>query len=241
MCGICGFSGPKDEVILKKMMDTILHRGPDEEGFYSDGKMNLGIRRLSIIDPETGHQPVHNEDKTLWTVFNGEIYNFQDLRRDLVERGHTFYTDHSDTEVIVHLYEEYGWDFLNKMNGMFAIALWDLQKDKLLLIRDRMGAKPLFYTFSNGQLIFGSEIKAILAHTAYQRDINYDAIYHYFTFKNVPSPLTAFKGIYSLNPGGVVIFSKSEILTRKWWKIRFDENQNQDETDTKERQQIDGW
>jgi len=229
MCGICGFSGPQDEFILKKMTDTIIHRGPDEEGFYSDGKMNLGIRRLSIIDLETGHQPVHNEDKRLWTVFNGEIYNFQELRRDLMKRGHTFYTDHSDTEVIVHLYEEYGDDFLSHMNGMFAIAFWDSQRDKLLLIRDRMGVKPLFYTFSNGHLIFGSEIKAILAHPMYQRDINYNAIYHYFTFKNVPSPFTAFKGVYSLLPGEILTFSKNEISEKRWWKIQFNEKENLDE------------
>jgi len=211
------------------MTDAIVHRGPDEEGFYSDGKMNLGIRRLSIIDLETGHQPVHNEDKRLWTVFNGEIYNFQGLRMDLMKRGHTFYTDHSDTEVIVHLYEEYGDDFLHQMNGMFAIALWDSQREKLLLIRDRMGVKPLFYAFSNGHLIFGSEIKAILAHPGYQRDINYDAIYHYFTLKNVPSPLTAFKCIYSLLPGEILTFSKNGISKKRWWKIQYNEKENFDE------------
>jgi asparagine synthase (glutamine-hydrolysing) len=234
MCGICGFSGPQDEIILKKMTDTIIHRGPDEEGFYSDGRMNLGIRRLSIIDLETGHQPVHNEDKSLWTVFNGEIYNFQELRRDLMERGHTFYTDHSDTEVIVHLYEEYGDSFPVQMNGMFAIALWDSQNDRLLLIRDRMGVKPLFYTFSNGHLIFGSEIKTILAHPGYQRDINYDALYHYFTLKNVPSPLSAFKGVHALLPGEELILSKRHLSKVRWWKIRFDEKENLAEVDVKE-------
>jgi asparagine synthase (glutamine-hydrolysing) len=234
MCGICGFSGSQNEIILKNMTDAIVHRGPDEEGFYSDGRMNLGIRRLSIIDLETGHQPVHNEDKSLWTVFNGEIYNFQELRRDLMERGHTFYTDHSDTEVIVHLYEEYGDSFPVQMNGMFAIALWDSQNDKLLLIRDRMGVKPLFYTFSNGHLIFGSEIKAILAHPGYQRDINYDALYHYFTLKNVPSPLSAFKGVYALLPGEELILSKRHLSKVTWWKIRFDERENLAEVDVKE-------
>jgi asparagine synthase (glutamine-hydrolysing) len=235
MCGICGFSGPQNKMILKKMKDAMVHRGPDEEGFYSDGKMNLGIRRLSIIDLETGQQPVHNEDKSLWTVFNGEIYNFQELRKELMEQDHTFYTDHSDTEVIVHLYEEYGGDFLCQMNGMFAIALWDSQRDKLLLIRDRMGVKPLFYTFSNGHLIFGSEIKAILAHPGYQRDINYDALYHYFTLKNVPSPLTAFKGIYSLLPGEILTFSKNEISKKRWWKVQYNEKENLDEGLIKEK------
>lgn len=217
------------------MTDSIFHRGPDEEGFYSDGKMNLGIRRLSIIDPETGRQPVHNEDRSLWTVFNGEIYNSQELRKDLIEGGHQFYTDHSDTEVIVHLYEDYGVDFVAKMNGMFAIALWDSNDNKLLLVRDRMGVKPLFYTLINGRLIFGSEVKAILAHPEYHRTPNYRAIYHYFTLKNIPSPSTAFEGIYSLAPGEVLTFSRSGISTKKWWKIRFDENENQDEQDIKEK------
>jgi len=234
MCGICGFSGPPNEILLKRMTDAILHRGPDEEGFYSDAKMNLGIRRLSIIDLETGHQPVHNEARSLWTVYNGEIYNFQELRKELMGRGHTFYTDHSDTEVIVHLYEQYGNDFVHKMNGMFSIALWDSGKNKLLLIRDRMGVKPLFYTIANGHLIFGSEIKAILVHPEYHRDINYEAIYHYFTFKNVPSPLTAFKEIYSLLPGEILTFSRGGISKKRWWKIRFDEKENQDERDAKE-------
>jgi len=235
MCGICGFSGPPGETILNKMMDSIVHRGPDEEGFCSDGRMNLGIRRLSIIDLETGRQPVHNEDRSLWTVFNGEIYNSQELRKDLIDAGHKFYTDHSDTEVIVHLYERYGDDFVAKMNGMFAIALWDSRENKLLLVRDRMGVKPLFYTLINGHLIFGSEIKAILAHPEYHRAPNYEAIYHYFTLKNIPSPSTAFKGIYSLAPGQVLMFSKFGISTKKWWKIRFAEDEDQDERDIKEK------
>ena len=229
MCGICGFTGKANEVVLKMMTNTIIHRGPDEDGFYSDGKINLGIRRLSIIDVETGQQPIHNEDKSIWTVFNGEIYNFLELRRELEETGHRFYTDHSDTEVIVHLYEECGDDFLHKLNGMFAICLWDKKEDKLLLIRDRMGVKPLFYACIGNTLIFGSEIKAILAHSLYSSDINYEAICHYFTFKNIPCPLTAFKGIYSLSPGEILTFSKGTISRHRWWKIRFRENEGCDE------------
>lgn len=220
---------------LQKMTDSIFHRGPDEEGFYSDGKMNLGIRRLSIIDVETGHQPIHNEDKSIWTVFNGEIYNFQELREGLKEKGHRFYTDHSDTEVIVHLYEEYGSHFLHKINGMFAIALWDEKEEKLLLIRDRMGVKPLFYTLVDGHLIFGSEIKAILKHPDYHPDINYEALYHYFTFKNVPAPLTAFQGIYSLSPGELLTFLKGKISKERWWKIKYDEKENGEESYVKEK------
>lgn len=234
MCGICGFTGRSDETGLKRMAGSIYHRGPDEAGFYSDGKINLGIRRLSIIDVNTGHQPIHNENKSVWTVFNGEIYNFQVLRKELGKKGHLFYTDHSDTEVIVHLYEEYGSDFVHKLNGMFAMALWDQSGNKLLLIRDRMGVKPLFYTTINDILVFGSEIKAILAHPAYCPDMNYEAVYHYFTFKNIPAPLTAFKGIYSLLPGEMLTISNGKVSKKRWWKIKFNENEDHDEAYVKD-------
>ena len=224
MCGICGFTGKSNYELLRKMTYTLIHRGPDEDGFYSDEKINLGIRRLSIIDLKTGQQPIHNEDKSIWTVFNGEIYNFYELREELKEKGHRFYTDHSDTEVIVHLYEEYGKDFVHKINGMFSIALWDKKENELLLIRDRMGVKPLFYIVINNTLIFSSEIKAILVHPSYIRDINHEALYHYFTFKNIPAPLTAFKGIYSLLPGEILTFSNSKVSKNKWWEISFSEN-----------------
>ncbi len=231
MCGICGFTGKADKVVLERMAVSLFHRGPDEDGYYSEnGKINLGMRRLSIIDVATGHQPVHNEDESLWTIFNGEIYNFQELRKELEEKGHRFYTDHSDTEVIVHLYEDYGKDFVCKINGMFAIALWDRRNEILLLIRDRMGVKPLFYTMVGDHLIFGSEIKAILEHPDYHRDINYEALYHYFTFKNIPSPLTAFNGVYTLLPGETLTFSHNRISTNRWWKIRFGENESYEES-----------
>ena len=235
MCGICGFTGSKDEALLKKMADAIYHRGPDEGGFFSDGKINLGIRRLSIIDVKTGHQPIHNEDNGIWAIFNGEVYNFQAIRKELELKGHKFYTDHSDSEVIVHLYEEYGDEFPNKINGMFAIALWDRAKERLLLIRDRMGVKPLFFAHINGRLIFGSEIKALLLHPGYSKAINYEGLYHYFTFKNIPAPLTAFKDIYSLKPGERLIFSKGKVSKDRWWKIRFSENRSYDEGFVKER------
>jgi len=224
------------------MTAAIVHRGPDEDGFYSDGSVNLGMRRLSIIDLTTGRQPVHNEDKSLWTVFNGEIYNFQELRKDLVEKGHRFYTHHSDTEAIVHLYEEYGDEFMHTINGMFAIALWDKVKERLLLIRDRVGVKPLFYAVVNGTLIFGSEIKAILAHPFYARSVSHEGLYHYFTFKNVPAPLTAFEGIYSLLPGEMITWTIGDggsgracgkLEKKRWWKIHFNENDQIDEGDAR--------
>ena len=235
MCGICGFTGRAEKAVLKGMADSIVHRGPDEEGFYSDGGVNLGIRRLSIIDLETGQQPIHNEDKRIWAVFNGEIYNFKELRRDLADKGHSFYTNHSDSELIVHLYEECGLDFMRQINGMFAIAIWDQSKNRLLLVRDRMGVKPLYYAIVNSQLIFGSEIKAILTHPAYSKDLNYQALYHYFTLKNVPAPLTAFRGIYSILPGEYLLFSRGQTTQKRWWKIFFSEKPDCSEEEVKPR------
>jgi len=229
MCGICGFTGKPDQTSLKEMTNAIVHRGPDEEGFYSDGEVNLGVRRLSIIDVETGHQPVYNEDQNIWAIFNGELYNYLELRKELLANGHRLYTDHSDTELIVHLYEDFGIDFVHKLNGMFAVALWDKREKKLFLIRDRMGVKPLFFSVVNNVLIFGSEIKAILSHPTYISDLNYDALYHYFTFKNIPAPFTAFKGINALLPGEILIFSKGEVLRKKWWTINFCQKDGIDE------------
>lgn len=227
MCGICGFTGKSDLTSLKNMMNAIEHRGPDEEGYYTTDRINLGIRRLSIVDVTTGQQPIHNEDESIRVVFNGEIYNAQALRDELVKKGHRFYTDHADTEVLVHLYEEYGPDFVQQLNGMFAIAIYDQNARKLYLIRDRMGVKPLFYAFYQGQCLFASEIKAILAYLSFTPEMNYEAIYHYFTFKNIPTPLTAFNNIESLLPGEMLIvpLDKPEDRheKRKWWTIHFAE------------------
>ncbi len=230
MCGITGFTGEADKNALKIMTAAITHRGPDEDGFYMDGRVNLGMRRLSIIDVETGKQPIHNEDKTIWVIINGEIYNYVELWPELVEKGHSFYTDHSDSEVVVHLYEEFGDEFVHKLNGMFAIAIWDTRKERLLLIRDRMGVKPLFYSLIDGKLIFSSEIKSILKHPAYTKDVNHDAIYHYFTFKNIPAPLTAFSNIHSLLPGEMLSFSSNGNIQRnRYWKVNYRENYEYDE------------
>ena len=164
MCGICGFTGKEDKELLKAMNSTLYHRGPDDEGYYFDGKVNLAMRRLSIVDIEKGKQPISNEDDTIWVVFNGEIYNYIELRAELEEKGHRFKTDHSDTEVIVHLYEEYGENWPRYVNGMFGAALWDDRSGKLLLYRDRIGKKPVYYAVKGSQLIFASEMKAILKH-----------------------------------------------------------------------------
>ncbi|WGS65722.1 asparagine synthase (glutamine-hydrolyzing) [Marinitoga aeolica] len=223
MCGIVGFSGKESKEILKRMNDEIFHRGPDEEGFYQDKYVNLASRRLSIIDVLSGKQPIHNETKSIWLVWNGEIYNFKELRNELLKKGHKFYTDHSDSETIVHLYEEYGIDFINKINGMFAIALWDSKNKELILIRDRMGQKPLFYSFVNNEIIFSSEIKGILKYPYYKKEPNFEALNHYFTFKNIPAPFTPFKNIYSLFPGEVLIFDveKKKKKQFKYWEIDF--------------------
>ncbi|MCP4112651.1 MAG: asparagine synthase (glutamine-hydrolyzing) [Desulfobacteraceae bacterium] len=221
MCGICGFTGKKDEAVLIKMTDTIRHRGPDEDGFYASYGANMGIRRLSIVDLTTGQQPICNEDQTIWVVFNGEIYNHLELREQLKLKGHIFKTDHSDTEVIVHLYEEYGEDWPVHINGMFGVALWDQQNEKLFLYRDRIGKKPLYYALNNGQLVFGSEIKAVRKHPDVSSDLDYQALYHYFGLKNISAPRTAFAQIKQLLPGHVLIWQAGNIKTRPYWKVNF--------------------
>jgi asparagine synthase (glutamine-hydrolysing) len=236
MCGICGFTGPEDKDTLNAMVQSIVHRGPDEDGFFSDGSVNLGMRRLSIIDLESGSQPMHNEDRSLWCICNGELYNFQELRTRLGSLGHRFYTDHSDVETIVHLHEQYGEDFPSEINGMFAIALWDSRKKSLLLIRDRMGVKPLFYAQAGGRVIFGSEIKAILKHPAYSPEPDYASLYHYLSLKNIPSPMSAFAGVQSLLPGEMVrIDANGSVTRRRWWKVFHREDDSLTEAVTTKR------
>jgi asparagine synthase (glutamine-hydrolysing) len=200
------------------MCQTIVHRGPDDEGIYAHGAVGLGMRRLSIIDLAGGKQPIHNEDKTVWVVFNGEIYNFPELRRELEGRGHQFYT-HSDTEVIVHLYEEMGADCVKKLRGMFAIALYDMKRQSLLLARDRLGKKPLHYALHDGRLLFGSEIKAILAVAPELAEVNAEGILQYFYFAYIPDPLTAFQRIHKLPPGHLLEYSAGQVKIRQYWDV----------------------
>ena len=215
MCGICGFSGHANDGLLDQMGNAIRHRGPDGSGCYSDGRMNLCSRRLSIVDPVSGGQPVENEDSTVFAVWNGEIYNYRSLITELKGKGHLFSSDHSDSELIVHLYEEYGIRFVEKLNGMFAIALWDRNKECLYLICDRMGVKPLFYYYNGTEIVFASEIKSILLHPSYPKKINANALYSYFYFQSVSSPETAFLDIYALRPGTILTFTASgKKLTR---------------------------
>jgi asparagine synthase (glutamine-hydrolysing) len=222
MCGIAGMVGRKDEVVdaadVRQMCQTIVHRGPDDEGIYARGPVGLGMRRLSIIDLAGGQQPIHNEDASVWVVFNGEIYNFPELRQELEGRGHKFYT-HSDTEVILHLYEEMGSDCVQKLRGMFAIALYDERRQFLLLVRDRMGKKPVHYAVHEGRLLFGSEIKAILAVHPELAEINPEGLLQYFYFGYIPDPHTAFRRIHKLPAGHLLEYCKGEVKIRAYWDL----------------------
>ncbi len=221
MCGIAGLvvrgeTARAEDV--RHMCQTIVHRGPDDEGVYARGPASLGMRRLSIIDLAGGHQPIHNEDESVWVVFNGEIYNFHELRSELERKGHRFYTD-SDTEVIVHLYEDLGADCVKKLRGMFAIALYDERKQSLLLARDRLGKKPLHYALDGDRLYFGSEIKTILAVAPHLAEVDNEGILQYFYFDYIPDPHTAYCKIRKLPPGWLLEYSKGSITQRQYWDL----------------------
>jgi asparagine synthase (glutamine-hydrolysing) len=224
MCGICGqwnFDGqPIVEADLRRMCQAIDHRGPDGEGIFLEDGLGMGNRRLSIIDLNTGDQPISNEDQSIWIVFNGEIYNFQELRADLEQRGHRFYTL-TDTEVIVHLYEEYGRDCVLHLRGMFAFALWDKNKCRLLLARDRTGQKPLFYRLTQTSLAFGSEIKTILTDPEVPRELDTTALHYYLTYQYVPPPYTIFEGINKLPPAHTMVCGKGEVSIEPYWQLDF--------------------
>jgi asparagine synthase (glutamine-hydrolysing) len=222
VCGIAGIVDKANDVVdaadVHRMCQTMIHRGPDDEGTFAQGPVALGIRRLSVIDVVGGHQPIHNEDESVWVVLNGEIYNFLELRRDLESRGHRFYT-HSDTEVIVHLYEEMGTDCVKKLRGMFAIALYDRTRRRLLLARDRLGKKPLHYAWSRGRLLFASEMKAILAVAPELAEVNPEGLLQYFYFGYIPDPLTAFHQIHKLPPGHLLEYDGDRCAIRQYWDV----------------------
>lgn len=227
MCAICGkyyFSNhcPDDfSGLMKRMTNSMLHRGPDDDGFYFSNGVGLGHRRLSIIDLNTGKQPIANEDGSVVVVFNGEIYNYETLRDHLAGKGHVFKT-RTDTEVIVHCYEEYGEGFLEKLRGMFAIALWDDRKQILLLARDRVGIKPLYYTVTGKAIVFASEIKSLLADSSVGRAVNLRGIDRFLTHYYMPGRETLFEGIYKLEPGHYLTVSNRQIVERQYWDLRFD-------------------
>lgn len=225
MCGIAGFVNANgsgvDRSTLESMNQALFHRGPDENGVYIHENVGLAMRRLSIIDVSGGQQPVHNAAKTRWIVFNGEIYNYQDLREDLENLGHEFYTK-SDTEAVVHLYDEYGIDCLRHLRGMFAFAIWDAIDKSLFLARDRVGKKPLLYSHqTTGDLIFGSEFQAVLKHPDISRDVDYDAIDSYMSYLCVPAPKTAFKQIRKLEPAHWLRWRDGKIETKRYWQPDF--------------------
>lgn len=225
MCGICGklnFASlePVSGAVLKSMADAIYHRGPDDEGYYRSGCVGFGFRRLSIIDLNTGHQPLSNEDGTVWIVFNGEIYNYQELRSALQNRGHVFRTK-TDTEVIVHLYEEFGTACIEKLRGMFAFAIWDQNRRQLLLARDRVGIKPLYYWLSDKSIAFGSEIKALLADPDVEPELAPEMIDRFLSFFYVPGEETLLRKIHKLAPGAYLLVREGKVEIRQYWDLRF--------------------
>ena len=224
MCGIAGIvnlhGNPIDQGLLRNMIGMVQHRGPDAIGTYIDKRVGLAHARLSIIDLAGGQQPMHNEDKSVWITFNGEIFNYRELRQDLIRKGHTFATQ-SDTEVIVHLYEEEGEECVRYLNGQWAFAIWDANRQRLFLSRDRLGVRPLFYTITGQTLLFASEIKSILAHPAVTRAIDLQALDQIFTFWVTLQPRTIFKGILELPPGHSLTVEHGKTVVRPYWRLEY--------------------
>ena len=222
MCGIAGFAGMDDNELLRSMCNSLLHRGPDEDGYHTGMGIGLAMRRLAIIDLQTGSQPISNETRDVWVVFNGEIYNYQELRLDLMRRGHQLATS-SDTETIVHLYEDHGLDFVHHLRGMFGIALWDANRRRLILARDRIGEKPLYYAWDGKRLLFGSEIKAILQGIQ-SRSVNPQAVCDFLAAGYVAGPHTFYGEISRLPPGHLLVWENGAISVRQYWRHDWSKN-----------------
>lgn len=226
MCGICGiYTFDSDDRIrggewVGRMNDRLLHRGPDEGGFHVSGPIALGHRRLSIIDLATGKQPMSNEDGSVWLVFNGEIYNYRELRSELIQKGYRFLS-HSDTEVIIHLYEDIGEGIFDRLNGMFAIGLWDAKKHKLILARDRLGKKPLYYQTNKHRLAFASELKALLVLPDLPARVNLDSLDQFLSYQYIPAPKTIFSDVLKLEPATFLVCEKGVVRKEKYWRIDF--------------------
>jgi len=231
MCGIFGFTLKYDfpEIELKKMGSMMIHRGPDGEGYYFDSHIGMGMRRLSIIDIEKGDQPFYSNDNSVIVFCNGEIYNFKILRKELEQKGYKFYTD-SDIEVLPHLYQEYGINFLNKLNGMFAISIYDKKKEKLFLIRDRLGIKPLYYSIVDDSIIYSSEIKPILELNKVNKDVDFEALSTYLDLMYIPKPMTPFSQIKKLDSGAYLVWKKGKHAIYKYWDINLS-NTNKTESE----------
>ncbi len=226
MCGIAGFIGKGNKEILQAMTNAIKYRGPDDRGFFIKDNVGLAHCRLSIIDlSPAGHQPMSNLQGTIWIVFNGEIYNFQELREELIKKGKYKFRSQTDTEVIIYLYEEYGEEAFSKLNGMFALAIYDFRCGKLILARDRMGKKPLYWGVFGGTFIFGSELKAVLAHPAAKKEIDLSSLKKYLMFEYIPTPHSVFKGIHKLEPATFLVWQNSSTRKQKFWSCAFGQEQ----------------
>jgi asparagine synthase (glutamine-hydrolysing) len=224
MCGVVGILDVQGRAVdpswIDSMNDAIVHRGPDDSGSYVKGGIGIGMRRLSIIDVAGGHQPVYNEDKSVYAVFNGEIYNHLELRKELEQAGHRFYT-HSDSETLVHLYEQYGVAGVARLRGMFAYALWDAKADRLLLVRDRIGIKPLFYSFVDGRLVFASELKAFFRLPWFASDVNRSAIHRFLACLYIPGPQTIYQDIVELPPAHTLVCERGRISVQRYWSLQY--------------------
>src|SRR6476620_11751478 len=223
MCGICGqFNFARNEPVepatIRRMTDSIRHRGPDDEGYLISGPLGLGFRRLSIIDLAGGHQPMSDAEETVWIIFNGEIYNYKELRAELRSKGHHFRTN-SDTEVIIHGYKEWGAEVFNRLNGMFGLAIWDVPNQRLVVARDAIGIKLVYYRIANGRLTFGSEIRSLLAAEHSKPEVNPVALNLFLRFRYTPSPLTIFDGIFKLAPGTMLVVEKGQCREERWYKF----------------------
>ncbi|MGE3540974.1 MAG: asparagine synthase (glutamine-hydrolyzing) [Candidatus Tectimicrobiota bacterium] len=229
MCGICGMAGPDlDRALVQRMCASLAHRGPDGEGLYEDSGVVLGHRRLSIIDLVTGEQPMTNEDGTVWVVYNGEIYNFRDLRRELEQRGHRFRSQ-SDTEVLVHGYEEYGVQWFARLDGIFAFGLWDSRRRRLVLVRDYFGVKPLYYRFDGQTLHFASEMKAILLDPQVERRLDFQALHYFLNLRFIPGERTLIEGIKRLPPAHYLLFEQGSIRLERYCTLTHDPASQRDE------------
>ena len=229
MCGYVGFTNTINDAnrIIGEMMDKIKHRGPDSEGKYVDEDIALGFRRLSIIDLNTGSQPIYNEDNSKVLLFNGEIYNFQKIREELIAKGHIF-TTKTDSEVLIHGYEEFGEDLLNKLRGMFSFVIWDKNTKELFGARDFFGIKPLYYAKMGDAFMFGSEIKSFLAHPSFVKEMNEDALENYLTFQYSPTTETFFKNVWKLPPAHFFKYKNGELTVKRYWEVKFDADEKPD-------------
>src|SRR3989442_320034 len=238
MCGIVGIVGssshPVDDAVVRSMNDALWHRGPDDEGYLVRDQVGFGMRRLSIIDVGGGRQPIHNEDKSVWAVFNGEIYNYDELRDELQRLGHQFYT-RSDTETLVHLYEEYGDAGVSRLRGMFAYALWDERQNRLVIGRDRLGIKPLYYARFAGRLYFASELKAFARVAGFPRDLDQASLQRYLAYLYVPGPATIFRNVVELPPAHYLVYEGGRVTEHLFWSVRYQEAQEVSPAEWRER------